>query len=36
MTTLDILKRHMPDGRVYYMLHVKPSKYDRARDSDGD
>ena len=31
LTTLDILKRHMPDGRVYYMLHVKPSKYDRAR-----
>jgi hypothetical protein len=21
----------MPDGRLYYMLHVKPSKYDRAR-----
>jgi len=31
LTTLDILKRHMPDKRVYYMLHVKPSKYDRAR-----
>jgi site-specific recombinase XerD len=31
LTTLDILKRRMPDGRVYYMLHVKPSKYDRAR-----
>jgi len=31
LTTLDILKRHMPDGRIYYMLHVKPSKYDRAR-----
>jgi integrase len=31
LTTLDVLKRHMPDGRVYYMLHVKPSKYDRAR-----
>jgi hypothetical protein len=31
LTTLDILKRHMPDRRVYYMLHVKPSKYDRAR-----
>jgi integrase len=31
LTTLDILKRHMRDGRVYYMLHVKPSKYDRAR-----
>jgi hypothetical protein len=21
----------MPDGRIYYLLHVKPSKYDRAR-----
>jgi integrase len=31
LTTLDILKRSMPDGRVYYMLHVKPSKFDRAR-----
>jgi integrase len=31
LTTLDILKRSMPDGRLYYMLHVKPSKYDRAR-----
>jgi integrase len=31
LTTLDILKRRMRDGRVYYMLHVKPSKYDRAR-----
>jgi hypothetical protein len=31
LTTLDILKRHLPDGHVYYMLHVKPSKYDRAR-----
>jgi len=31
LTTLDILKRSMPDGRIYYMLHVKPSKYDRAR-----
>ena len=31
LTTLDIVKRHMPDGRIYYMLHVKPSKYDRAR-----
>lgn len=31
LTTLDILRRNMPDGRVYYMLHVKPSKYDRAR-----
>ncbi len=31
LTTLDVLKRYMPDGRVYYLLHVKPSKYDRAR-----
>jgi len=31
LTTLDVLKRHMPDGRIYYLLHVKPSKYDRAR-----
>jgi hypothetical protein len=31
LTTLDILKRQVPDGRVYYMLHVKPSKFDRAR-----
>ena len=31
MTTLDVLKRRTPDARVYYMLHVKPSKYDRAR-----
>jgi integrase len=31
LTTLDIVKRYMPDGRLYYMLHVKPSKYGRAR-----
>ena len=31
LTTLDILKRQVPDGRVYYLLHVKPSKFDRAR-----
>ncbi|MGA2987285.1 MAG: site-specific integrase [Terriglobia bacterium] len=31
LTTLDIVKRRMRDGRLYYMLHVKPSKYDRAR-----
>ncbi len=31
LTTLDVLKRSLPDGRVYYLLHVKPSKYDRAR-----
>ena len=21
----------MPDGRIYYLLHIKPSKFDRAR-----
>jgi integrase len=26
-----VLKRDLPDGRVYYLLHVKPSKFDRAR-----
>jgi integrase len=31
LTTLDILRRSMPDGRLYYLLHIKPSKYDRAR-----
>src|SRR5207245_691237 len=31
LTTFDILKRKMPDGRIYYLLHIKPSKYDRAR-----
>ena len=31
LTTLDILKRRTRDGRLYYMLHVKPSKFDRAR-----
>lgn len=31
LTTLDVLKRRTPDAQVYYMLHVKPSKYDRAR-----
>ena len=31
LTTLDVLKRQLPDGRVYYLLHVKPSKFDRAR-----
>lgn len=31
LTTLDLLKRHTPEGHIYYMLHVKPSKYDRAR-----
>jgi hypothetical protein len=23
LTTLDVLKRQLPDGRVYYLLHVK-------------
>jgi len=31
LTTFDILKRRMPDGRIYYLLHIKPSKFDRAR-----
>jgi integrase len=31
LTTLDILKRQLPDGRIYYLLHIKPSKFDRAR-----
>ena len=31
LTALDILKRRTRDGRLYYMLHVKPSKFDRAR-----
>lgn len=31
LTTLDILKRRHGDGRTYYLLHVKPSKFDRAR-----
>ncbi|MGE4226687.1 MAG: tyrosine-type recombinase/integrase [Vicinamibacterales bacterium] len=31
LTTLDIVKRRHSDGRVYYLLHVKPSKFDRAR-----
>jgi integrase len=31
LTTFDVLKRHLPDGRVYYLLHIKPSKFDRAR-----
>jgi integrase len=31
LTTLDILKRKMPDDRIYYLLHIKPSKFDRAR-----
>jgi integrase len=31
LTTFDVLRRTQPDGRVYYLLHVKPSKFDRAR-----
>jgi integrase len=31
LTALDILRRRQSDGRVYYLLHVKPSKFDRAR-----
>jgi integrase len=31
LTTLDVLKRQLPDGQIYYLLHIKPSKYDRAR-----
>ncbi len=31
LTTFDILKRRLPDGGLYYLLHVKPSKFDRAR-----
>ena len=31
LTALDVLGRRHPDGRTYYMLHVKPSKFDRAR-----
>ena len=30
LTTLDVLRRSQPDGRVYYLLHVKPSKFDCA------
>jgi integrase len=29
--TLDVLKRQLADGQIYYLLHIKPSKYDRAR-----
>ncbi|HEX3539389.1 MAG TPA: site-specific integrase [Acidimicrobiales bacterium] len=31
LTTFDVLRRQMPDGRRYYLLHVKPSKFGRAR-----
>jgi integrase len=31
LTTLDVLRRRHLDGRTYYLLHIKPSKFDRAR-----
>lgn len=31
LSALDILRRQLPDGRTYYLLHIKPSKHDRAR-----
>jgi site-specific recombinase XerD len=31
LSALDVLRRRLPDGRAYYLLHVKPSKNDRAR-----
>jgi integrase len=31
LTTFDVLKRRLADGQLYYMLHIKPSKFDRAR-----
>ncbi|MFZ2167230.1 MAG: tyrosine-type recombinase/integrase [Propionibacteriaceae bacterium] len=31
LTTFDVLRRSLPDGRLYYLLHIKPSKFDRAR-----
>ncbi|MGH9251069.1 MAG: tyrosine-type recombinase/integrase, partial [Acidimicrobiales bacterium] len=31
LTTLDVLKRRLHDRRLYYLLHVKPSKFGRAR-----
>jgi integrase len=31
LTTFDVLKRSLPDGQVYFMLHVKPSKFGTAR-----
>lgn len=31
LTTFDVLRRQLPDGRLYYLLHVKPSKFGRAR-----
>ncbi|WP_187289431.1 tyrosine-type recombinase/integrase [Xylanimonas cellulosilytica] len=31
LTTFDVLKRTLPDGSIYYLLHIKPSKFARAR-----
>lgn len=31
LSALDVLRRRLPDGRAYYLLHIKPSKHDRAR-----
>lgn len=31
LTTFDVLRRSLPDGRLYYLLHIKPSKFGRAR-----
>ena len=31
LTTFDVLRRELRDGRRYYLLHVKPSKFGQAR-----
>ena len=31
LSALDVLRRRLPDGRAYYLLHIKPSKNARAR-----
>jgi site-specific recombinase XerD len=31
LTVFDILRRNDANGRVYFLLHVAPSKFDRAR-----
>lgn len=31
LTTFDVLRRTLPDERLYYLLHIKPSKFGRAR-----
>jgi integrase len=31
LTTLDVLRRQLADGSLYYLLHVKPSKFGSAR-----